>query len=266
MPLLGAGRLISYLIAYRIAHIQGRLGGGKSSLAVRLAAELMGYGYRFGSNMACIWNEPLENITLMPDGMLHAVFVGDEAGNYFEEREHITTITSYAGKLDVIYLLPSFIEPHRSARVVKIQPLYSYYGFGLPLIMYQWKVRQNDYEEKGIFHWFTPEEIYGVYSRQHPGYSAFEILEHVKRQAELFEVFHRTRATLLGTGIPAALPATSTAEEARPEFEVRGMAEARRAHLDLELLRDEIEEEANALKAIFVRAAKLNKKLRRRKY
>jgi hypothetical protein len=177
MGLVNSEVAIATVQSYRLVWISGRFGGGKTSLAFKLAEHFLKYGYRLVTNSRCVWADDINNIQLDEDNHLKAVVVLDEGGLWFKSSKQIEMIASYAAKMDVIYLLPSFWPPTRSAQVLVIQPIFNLMAAGVPSIFYRWRVKIGSFDDKGWFLWNFPEEIYGIYSRQDPGDSGAEIVE-----------------------------------------------------------------------------------------
>lgn len=177
MPLIGADNVISILASYRLIWIGGRFGGHKTSLAYKMSEYYLKKGYRLVSNNASVWADDLKDVTLNSKGRLKAVVLMDEGGLEFKASRQIEMMASYARKMDVIYIIPSFWPPTRSARIVTIQPLYNLIGAGIPLVIYRWRVKLDAFEDKGFFYWLNPSEIYGIYSTSDPGDKGSKIVE-----------------------------------------------------------------------------------------
>jgi hypothetical protein len=190
MGLVNAGVMLATLQSYRLCWISGRFGGGKTSFAYKAAAHYLDQGYRLVSNSKCVWAEDHKQINLDANGHLKCVVVLDEGGLWFKSSKQIEMVASYAAKMDVIYMLPSFWPPTRSAMVLVVQPVFNFKSAGLPIIAYKWRVKLGSFEDKGYFLWVRPSEIYGVYSRQDPGDSGAEIVDWLICQTEAFRKMH----------------------------------------------------------------------------
>lgn len=185
MTLINGGDIVELLAYYRLVWISGRFGGGKTSLAFRLAQEYLDKGYKLVSNARCVWNDDMRDITIDKTG-LHSVVILDEGGLEFKSSRQIEGLAAYARKMDVIYILPSFFPPTRAAQVVTIQPLFSLVGAGLPLIVYRWRVKLQFFQDTGSFLWWRPSEIYGIYSSQDPGARAAKIVGWLLEKMEAY--------------------------------------------------------------------------------
>lgn len=169
MGLINGGQILPIIHANRLVWIAGRYSGGKTAFAYYLAKQFLKKGYRLVSNTACVWNEELENVQLMDDDMLRAVFVLDEGGLWFKTNDMIEEIAAYAAKMDCVYIIPSYWEPTRAAQKVVVQPVFGFRSAGIPAIFYKWTVKQGTFKDNGWFIWVWPQEVFGVYSRQDPG-------------------------------------------------------------------------------------------------
>lgn len=190
MGLLGASNFLGIISSYRLLWIGGRFGGHKTSLAYRIYQDYGDRGYRLISNNQSVWNEDIERIGLLPDGTLKAFVLLDEGGLEFKSSRQIEMIASYARKMDVIYCLPSFWPPTRSAQVLICQPVFNFKQTGIPLICYKWSVKIGSFKDQGVFFWWEPQEIYGIYSSADPGDRATEIVQWLIERTEDYRQRH----------------------------------------------------------------------------
>ena len=181
---------LGIISSYRLVWIGGRVGGHKTSLAYMIARSYLEKGYRLITNNRCVWADNPEKVELDKDGHLKAVVVLDEGGLYFKSSRQVEMIASYPAKMDVIYLIPSFWPPVRTAQILTCQPLFNLKSAGLPVIVYRWRVKVGAFEDKGHFLWINPSEIYGVYSRQDPGEQADKIISWLVDRTELYRRSH----------------------------------------------------------------------------
>ncbi len=190
MPLVNAQPLVNAVYGYRLIWISGRFGGHKTALSYKIAQEYLEQGYKLITNSRSIWADDLARCVLDENGHLRAVVLLDEGGLYFKASKQVEMIASYAAKMDCIYMLPSFWPPNRAAQVVEVQPVVSLKAAGVPLVVINWKVRLGGFKDKGLFFWWRPQEIYGIYSRQDPGAHPDVIIDHMVAQAQAFREFH----------------------------------------------------------------------------
>lgn len=193
--LVNAGQFIALCQNYRLVWGLGRFGGGKTSMALRIAAEFIkGGDYRLLTNTRTVWGDRMRDCVLGDDGMMHTVVVLDEGGMFFKYGSQVEAVAAYAAKMDNIYIIPSFWPPVRAAQVLTFQPKWSTRVMAVPMICYQWKVRMGGFSDEGHFFWWQPGEVFGVYSRQDPGDTADEIVDHLIDQVEDFRKYHGRRA------------------------------------------------------------------------
>lgn len=192
--LINGDEIYNVIQAYRLVWISGRFGGGKTSLAFYLSKYWLDKGYRLVTNGASVWSDELDNVRLDSENKLHCVFLLDEGGLDFKANRQIEAIASYARKMDCIYLIPSYSEPCRPARVVTIQAVFTLQSIGLPIIFYKWRVLLAEQKTGGMFAWMFPSEVYGVYSTLDPGAECSEIIGWaIERKNEFLKAYGRQR-------------------------------------------------------------------------
>jgi hypothetical protein len=198
--LINAEVFLATVVSYRLVWISGRFGGGKTSLAYRIAQEYLEKDYRLITNNKSVWADPVDSVQLDDNNHLKAVVILDEGGLWFKSSKQIEMVASYAAKMDCIYLLPSFWPPTRAAQVLVVQPVFNFKAAGIPAIFYKWRVKIGSFEDKGWFVWWRPSEIYGIYSRQDPGDTGAEIVEFlINRTNEFRQRYGRGGSDVLQT-------------------------------------------------------------------
>jgi hypothetical protein len=150
---------------YRIAWLSGRFGAGKTAMAVAMAEYLASkYGYRVYSNFPLVFNE--FDTGIKGSKVLHAVVILDEAG--LEMVARLNTLSdrmiAYTRKMDVIFLLPSFIPPGPRLRFLQFYPILNLTGAGIPMAVYGWRVNLAGFKGNGSFLVIRPERIYRMYN------------------------------------------------------------------------------------------------------
>lgn len=188
MPLLNAERVYALAEAYRLVWIGGRFGGGKTSLAFKLAEHWLRKGYKLAANVKSVWNDPPSSITPDDFGKLRLVTIIDEGGTFMKSTAQVEAIAAYAAKMDVIYILPSFYPPPRRWQVLNIYVWFTLKHVGIPITFYKYLVKAGAFKDTGTFAWWRPSEIWGVYSRQDPGDP--EILDWLSQHVERFQALH----------------------------------------------------------------------------
>lgn len=178
MGLTGASTLHNNLTGYRIAWIAGRVGSYKSSLALMLAKPFLERGYRLITNMSCVWSDnPLDVDFVDEWGHLRTVIIIDEGGSELQFGRQVQDIMKYPRKMDVVLIIPSYWPPAAAGKVLTIQGLWNTVSAGLPMVVYKWRVRILDFKDSGISVWTFPQEMFGIYSSQSPGYDPSYIVE-----------------------------------------------------------------------------------------
>lgn len=165
MSLFNASTMMGYVRTYRVVWINGRYGGGKTSLAFRIAHELVeksGYRYII-SNVKSVWNENPADVVLRAGKWVDAVIVLDEAGLFLENSFDAKKFLAFLRKLNIILIAPSVMPPSTKMRFLSIQRTMNLNLLGLPAWMYTTNLTYGNIRENGWFVWWHPSEIYGVY-------------------------------------------------------------------------------------------------------
>lgn len=152
---------------YRVAWLSGRFGAGKTAMSVAMAEYLADrYSYRVYANFPLVFSEYDTGIKTSRDGKLHAVIIIDEAG-----LEMITKVNAlsdrmiaYTRKMDVIFLLPSFIPPGPRLRFLSFYPILNLTGAGVPVAVYGWRVNLAGFKASGAFISLRPTRVYRMYN------------------------------------------------------------------------------------------------------
>lgn len=178
MALIGGDMLGSLLSGYRIAWVAGRVGSYKSSLSLWLARPFLEKGYRLVSNMQCVWNDDPTKIDFVDEwGHLKVVVIIDEGGGELQFGRQVMDIMRYPRKMDVVLIIPSFWPPALAGRTLTVQGMWNTVSAGLPMVVYKWKIRLQDFKDNGHVIWTFPQDSFGIYSSQSPGFDAGYIVE-----------------------------------------------------------------------------------------
>lgn len=170
MPILNLAQFIPMVQGFRIVHIDGRMGGGKTSLAFALAGELLERKFvRYCvSNIPNVWNTRPKDMKIRYDDngnpKLDAVVIIDEAGDIMPTSRDAQRFIFGLRKLNVILLLPSFIEPSSIVRIMRIERIFNAQVVGLPAWAYKWSIKKGATRDDGYFLWWRPSEIFGIYN------------------------------------------------------------------------------------------------------
>jgi hypothetical protein len=186
--LIGGERVLGILESYRLCWIGGRFGGGKTSLAFRLAQPFLERGYRLLTNIRSVWADDPSDIDFVDDyGHLRLVVIMDEGGLWLKRNAQVEAMAAYAAKMDVIYIISSYFPPASYFRLFKIKVLYGFRHIRIPLVFYRWSLKDVDgFADRGLMIWWNPNEVYGVYSRQDPAADGGEIVEFMAEKVEEF--------------------------------------------------------------------------------
>lgn len=168
MPLLNAGNLMLTIRANRFCWFMGRVGGGKTSLAVRLALELLETKVvdHVISNCAVVFADDIETLKIEDPKTTNTCFVLDEGGIYLKNGRKTDTLLTAMRKMNTYLLVPSMKPPAYDIRAFKIQRMVDLSKIGLPLAVYRWKLNMQDIRESEVFGWLRPSEIYGTYDTE----------------------------------------------------------------------------------------------------
>lgn len=173
MPLLNTMVLMDMIKEFRLVYIFGRPGAYKTALAVRLAHDLLASGfsrYCF-TNIDCIFRDEFSNVLLRDSGTgsghkyLDAVVILDEGGVFLSKHD-ADELRAFMRKFNIVFIVPSYLEPPRSMRGLTIQRTLDFQKFGLPLLSYSVDLNQRRVKEYFNFYWLNPGEIYGTYSTE----------------------------------------------------------------------------------------------------
>lgn len=189
MGLVWSANFTNIISSYRLLWISGRFGGHKTSLAYEISRAYLDRGYRLISNNRSVWADDIEKIKPCEEhGQLHAIVLLDEGGLSFKSSRQVEMIASYARKMDVIYIIPSFWPPSRAAQILICQPVFNFKSAGIPLIVYKWRVKLGSFQDNGMFFWYDPSPIYGIYSTTDPGDTSEKIVSFLIEQTEKYRL------------------------------------------------------------------------------
>jgi hypothetical protein len=153
MSLVNAATFIGYCSTFRVVHIGGRYGGGKTSLAWRLAYELVDKGLaRYViSNVKSVWSDDPAKITLRQGVYVDAVVILDEGGIFLKTGYDADKFLAFLRKLNITLLIPSVLPPATKARFLSVQRVWNAGVLGLPLWWYRVDLIYGTTREKDYF-------------------------------------------------------------------------------------------------------------------
>lgn len=182
MPFINSDPFMTAVRQFRLLYIDGRYGGGKTALAFRIGYELvMTYKYRYLlSNTLSVFNDDPAKVYLREGVEANAVLVLDEGGEFLSKRSEVEQWLSYNRKIDTIMLIPSFLPPSRDVRILTVQRIFNANILGIPAWFYRWEIDKGSVTDGGVFCWWRPFEIFGVYDTRGMPSDANKLLEKVK--------------------------------------------------------------------------------------
>ena len=165
MKILFGDEFLYFLENYRALWIQGRLGGGKTSLAVILAAYLKARGKveRVAANFPCSFSEKPQFL------LYNSANIVDETHTFISSRKGVDTYNQFLRKLGILLLMPSVLPPHYLLTKFSCQRTFNGYFASIPIWIYKWTLSYRNIQEKGNFAIWEPHHIFPFYdTRQIP--------------------------------------------------------------------------------------------------
>jgi hypothetical protein len=194
MGLIGHGVAMAQIRGSRFCWIPGRFSAGKSAFSYRIAYDLARkYGYRIISNQESVWNEHDEpkwikdeqgNITL------RLIAIIDEGGLYLRDDKMVKEWIDFAGKMDLIVLIPSWRQPAALFQSLQVRFTGSFRSTGLPLDQFTYFTGKGKHAYEGKFYWAGMEEIYGVYSTLNPSFSPIGMVHYLRKKVREYKAFY----------------------------------------------------------------------------
>lgn len=163
--LLNGHMALGYIRNFRVVHISGRYGGGKTSLAYRIAYELvMKYKFRYIlSNVPSVWRDNPADVVLRDGNYMDAVLILDEGGLFLKNSSDTEALLAFMRKLNIVLIVPSVTDPAARLTFLQIERTLNLRSWGLPAWIYTMRWRGRFQQTKDWFAWVNPHEIYGVY-------------------------------------------------------------------------------------------------------
>lgn len=157
---------------YRMLWLSGRYGGGKTSLAVYLAARFCQEGW---TQYICS-NTPLrlEEVARLDPRDVHdvvdAVILMDESWRYVGEgsERHVRDWMAYMRKRNQVLLMPSVMNVARQLRMLRIERRFNGLVFGIPCWWYTWFLNSAVGKEKQHWFWWRPTRVFNLYDHSLP--------------------------------------------------------------------------------------------------
>jgi hypothetical protein len=168
--------LLRYAELFRVVWIGGRYGGGKTSLAVQLAVDLVQAGavgriaanlhlsppWRVCSEYACFSDlmQAEEGLAIVFDESWSELGLGAPPGKV---KEYL----AFLRKKRSVLLLPSVIPLSRSVRVCQVRRVFNGFAFGIPLWLYSVQTDIGGRRPESYRHWWWyPDRSWGLYDHR----------------------------------------------------------------------------------------------------
>jgi hypothetical protein len=148
----------------RLVWLAGRVGGGKTSLAVRCGIEFVerGWSRHILTNFPCAVATPLNVLTELRD-----VFVIlDEAGAWMDNAL-FDQVVAYLRKRNVTVFMPSYLAPPTRGRSLYIQRYFNGHRMGLDLWHYKARYKNQFIDDTFTLNWWHPGEVFGLFDTSH---------------------------------------------------------------------------------------------------
>lgn len=167
MPLINAEAFLGACRNARTLHVDGRYGGGKTSLACHIAWVFLQRGWV----NRVVANFPLAIAEFPPSLPLgDCAVVLDEASEFVSGWRVAQNYVKDLRKMNLVYLMPSVFPPHPRLRRLVVQRSLNLYVYGIPAWLYKWQFSVGSVRDGASFLWWKPiKDIQGLYTT---GYSA----------------------------------------------------------------------------------------------
>jgi hypothetical protein len=158
---------------YKFIWIQGRFGGGKTSLSLHLADQLVSGGHvryaavNFPLNVSVPYRttDSLDEVYELRD----VVILLDEAGMVFDLGASPKMVKNFLRNLrkrNQIVLMASVLPVHKFAQQFNVQRMFNGLQMGFPFWWYRWNLGFGQTKDKGNYVWWFPARIFGLYDTE----------------------------------------------------------------------------------------------------
>lgn len=175
----------------RIVSITGRLGSGKTLLAMTIAERFLKRGYRLVTNVSTVWKDDYGKVTMDETGSVKAVILIDEGGLYIRTMDTVGALVAFARKIDSYVLVSGRREPHEEMMNLSVFPWFDFKrNLGLPIRTWKWVQRGSKKMYGGLIWEMGWTGYYGVYNTVDPGDNPRKLKETVEAWAgDLFRLY-----------------------------------------------------------------------------
>lgn len=176
-----------------MCYITGRLGSGKTLLAVELCERYLKRGYKMLSQISCVWNDDISSMRMDDYGRRKVVILIDEVGLYFRKAATAGSVSSFARKQDCYLIFAGRKAPHEDLCDLSLQLWFDFFKwFLIPLKVWRFDRINGRKTYHGYVWQFAWWEYYGVYDTLDPGDNPGLLVETVKKWTrEFFERYNR---------------------------------------------------------------------------
>ncbi len=177
-----------------MVYITGRLGSGKTLFAVEIAERYLRKGYKLASQIACIWNDEIESMTMDEYGRRKVVAIFDELGLYFRSAKSAGSISSFARKQQTYLIFSGRKAPHDDLCELTVQLWFDFMKwFFIPIKVW----RYDKINGRKSYHGYILQtcwwEHFGVYDTLDPGDNPERLVNIFKVWTkEFFDRYDRT--------------------------------------------------------------------------
>lgn len=160
--LWNADDFFGMLLVQRTLYIGGRKGGGKTSLAALLAAQLYAEGHAdaIHANIPSVLAEP---VGVPVD---RAAFIIDEAQRFLKKSQAASDAEAFLRKYKMWLIMPGVGAPHRLLTALWCQRVFNAYRLAIPAWVYRWRWSMNGETEKGWFVVLRPDLLFWSYDTE----------------------------------------------------------------------------------------------------
>jgi len=156
---LGASTFLDVFTFTQTLYIGGRPGGGKTHLAVTLAAWLQVNGYVD----SIISNIPMAIRVPVSVPVFRQAIILDESWIYLSDKTSVFRYAGFVRKDECYLLLPAVYPVHRLLMRFTVERVFNCYSVGVPAWLYQWRYDRLSAKEKGLFLVYHPDVMFGVF-------------------------------------------------------------------------------------------------------
>lgn len=180
---VGVNLLLNQITSRRVCAIQGHYGTFKTSLAFRLAIELVEkYGYRYiVSNCYSNITDDMRDVVPDDKGRIDTVIILDEAGEFIHSTKDTKGWLAFLRKLNACLLIPTMDSLPSNLTRLEVSRSGNNQALGIDSVTYTISFDGGSTkDDRYNFTWNRPSEIYGLYDTDAYPSDAADIMEWLK--------------------------------------------------------------------------------------